>query len=221
MTRTDTKYLCPIGQLQVLLKKARSGFRVLEILGNRIPGYESLYLDTPEHRMYLDHHNGKLNRYKIRIREYLTTKEVFLEIKLKDNHLCTEKKRIPIPSGRDFLKPEYKNFISSNTPFDPESLEPKLMSSFNRITLVNNGERIIEFPHVVIIEVKSVKTTSCSGFNYLLREERILPDRLSKYCTGTAFLYPEIKHNRFKAKLLHLKKLNNSITHDQPSYVIG
>jgi hypothetical protein len=236
MTRTDVKYLCRLSQLHRLLKNAPTEFRVLENHGNRLLGYESLYLDTPEHKMYLDHHNGKLNRYKIRIREYMTSKEFFLEIKKKYGHQNTEKIRIPISSDRNFLKPEYENFISSNTPYDPESLEPRLMSSFSRVTLVNNdiservtidihpvfqdGKRIIELPNVVIIEVKSAKTTSCSGFSHFLREERIFPDKLSKYCTGTALLFPEIKHNRFKAKLLHLKKLNNNLIHDESFHAL-
>ena len=227
MTRTDAKYLCTLNQLPRLLEQARAEFRVLENLGTRILGYESLYLDTPCHDMYLDHHNGKLNRYKIRIREYLTSGEYFLEIKKKDSHLNTEKKRLPIGADRNFLKPEFKDFITANSPYDPESLEPVLRSEFRRITLVNdeifervtldihpawsNGNQRIALPNVVIIEVKSARTTGSAGFGYLLREERIIPKRLSKYCAGTAMLFPEIKHNRFKAKLLHLKKLNNNL----------
>jgi hypothetical protein len=233
MTRADEKYLCTLSQLPELLRKAKPEFRALENRGTRLPGYETLYLDTTDHRMYLDHHNGKLNRYKIRIREYLTSKEVFLEIKLKDNQLNTKKIRTPISSDRNFLKPELMSFISTNSPYDPESLQPRLISSFSRITLVNNdiyervtidirpawqaGVRKIELPNVVIIEVKSVKTTSSSGFGHLLMAERIFPTRLSKYCTGTALLYPEIKHNRFKEKLLILKKLNKNLVYDDSS----
>jgi hypothetical protein len=33
--------------------------------------------------MYMSHQNGKLNRYKIRHRTYLSTNAEFLEIKLK------------------------------------------------------------------------------------------------------------------------------------------
>lgn len=236
MTRADEKYLCMLSQLPELLRKAKPEFRALENRGTRLPGYETLYLDTPDHRMYLNHHNGKLNRYKIRIREYLTTKEVFLEIKLKDNRLNTKKVRIPISVDRNFLKPELMSFISTNSPYDPESLEPRLTSSFSRITLVHDdiyervtidinpawqaGVRKIELPNVVIIEVKSAKPTGSSGFGHLLMEERIFPTRLSKYCTGTALLYPEIKHNRFKEKLLLLKKLNKNLVYNDSSVAL-
>ncbi len=236
MTRTDAKYLCTLNQLPVLLEKAQAEFRVLENLGTRILGYETLYLDTPRHDMYLDHHNGKLNRYKIRIREYQASEEFFLEIKKKDSHLNTEKKRMPIGADRNFLRPECKGFITANTPYDPESLKPVLLSEFRRITLVNDelferitldihpawssGKQRTELPNVVIIEVKSAKATGSAGFGYLLREERIIPKRLSKYCVGTALLFPEIKHNRFKAKLLHLRKLNNNLIHNESFHSI-
>jgi hypothetical protein len=237
MTRTDKKYLCPISQLSTLLEKAQSEYRVLEIMGNRLAGYETLYLDTHPHQMYLDHHNGKRNRYKIRIRKYLTSNESFLEVKSKDTLRNTVKKRMAVSSVREILNPEWINFITLNSPFDPKSLEPKLVSSFSRITLVHpeifervtidihlawqSGRQVIQLPNVAIIEVKSSKPNHALGFGYLLREERVHPKRVSKYCVGTAMLYPEIKHNRFKAKLLHLNKIeNNSVKHESfPEFV--
>jgi hypothetical protein len=229
MTRSDRKYLCHISQLNGLLDKANKGFRVLRINEHLIQGYESLYLDTPGHRMFLDHHNGKLNRYKIRIREYKTTGEFFLEIKKKDNHLNTEKKRMSVPPGQNFLIHDQAAFISRHSPYNPTDLVPALSSAFQRITLVNNdiferitidihpswqrGDQRIELPHVVIMEVKSTKGSSSEGFSCLLRDARIPTKRLSKYCTGMTLLFPEIKHNRFKEKLLHLNKLENNFVY--------
>lgn len=231
MTRTDQKYVCSIRELPGLLHQAKNDFHVLENLGTRLPGYETLYLDTPEYRMYLDHHNGNMSRNKIRIREYLTSKELFLEIKIRDNRLNTEKKRIPIAADRNFLMPQYIDFIKTNTPFDPEKLRPVLTSSFSRITLVRNevfervtidihpewrcDDRTIRLDNLVIIEVKSAKTSNSCGFGQLLREERIFPKRLSKYCIGLALLNPGIKQNRFKEKLLYLQKLDKKIIYDE------
>jgi hypothetical protein len=236
MTRSDEKYVCRIDQLPGILETAQPDFQVLEHLGKRLLGYESLYLDTPDHEMYLMHHNGKLNRYKMRIREYKESHDLFFEIKFKDNHRITTKKRIQIGPERNYHSDEIRKFMLINTTYTPEMLEPKLFSSFERITLVNNnmqeritidlyptwqsGSRIIELPNLVIIEVKSAKTTNSAGFGYLLREERILHKRLSKYCTGTALLYPEIKHNRFKAKLLHLKKLDKNLVYGESFHAL-
>jgi hypothetical protein len=227
MTRSDEKYLCGIDRLPGILKTAQPHFRVLEHLNKRLLGYESLYLDTPDHEMYLMHHNGRLNRYKIRIREYRDSHEFFFEIKFKDNHRVTAKKRIGIGPNRDYNTPEIREFISKYTDYTPEMLQPALYSSFERITLASDaireritidlnptwrfGDQRISLSNIAIIEVKSAKPSSGSGFGHLLREARVMPRRLSKYCTGMAMLYPEIKHNRFKAKLLHLEKLDKNI----------
>ena len=226
MTRLDEKYVCRIDQLPGILETAQPDFQVLENHGNRLLGYQSLYLDTPDHEMYLMHHNGKLNRYKVRIREYKESHDFFFEIKFKDNHRVTTKKRIQIGPGLNYHTDEIRKFMSRNTTYAPEMLEPKLFSSFERITLVNINlrERITidvnptwffdnrqrSLPQIVILELKSAKTSNSAGFGYLLREARILPHRLSKYCTGTVLLYPEIKHNRFKSKLLHLEKIEKA-----------
>jgi hypothetical protein len=226
MTRHDEKYICTVAELPAILKKAATLFRILDIDGTRIQNYETTYLDTADHRMYLDHHNGKLNRYKIRFREYLGSHQFFLEIKKKDNHGDTEKTRIQITQDFTYKHGANRAFILENSPFDPRLLEPVLTSSFSRITLIGAGigERVTldlhpswrhgslqaSLPGVVIIEVKSARGNSAEGFGHLLREQRVMTRRISKYCTGTCLLYPEIRQNRFKLKLLHLKKVNNS-----------
>ncbi len=233
MSRSDEKYLCRIDELPNLLRAAQRDFQVLENVGKRIFGYESMYLDTPRHEIYLAHHNGKLNRYKVRIREYQETGELFFEIKFKNNKRETRKKRIAIGRERDYHSAKIMEFMIKHSPYVPEMLQPVLFSSFKRITLVNHAfveritidlipawqfdGRLAGLPRVVIMEVKSERPTSASGFGHLLREARIMPHRISKYCIGTALLYPEIKHNQFKSKLLQLNRINN-ITIQNESY---
>lgn len=48
--------------------------------------------------MYRMHHCGKKVREKIRVRTYLDTNDTFLEIKNKNNHGRTKKKRILVNS---------------------------------------------------------------------------------------------------------------------------
>lgn len=229
MTRIDQKYVCRTDQLPAVLEAARPHFRVLEINKVRLQGYESLYLDTPGHEMYIRHHNGHLNRYKIRIREYQESNEFFIEIKFKDNHRKTTKKRMPISSDRNYFKKEIADFIRAHSVYTPDALQPTLFSSFKRMTLVSNelqervtidlnptwfmGPKKVSLPGLVILEVKSTRSSSTRGFGYLLREARIHPRRISKYCTGTNLLFPEIKHNRFKAKIIFLQKLDNTLAY--------
>jgi hypothetical protein len=41
----------------------------------------------------------------------------------------------------------------------------------------------------------------------ILRELRIMPFKISKYCVGTALTNPDAKSNRFKKKIKLLKKI--------------
>lgn len=226
MTRNDTKYTCHITDLAAILETAATHYQVLEIGGKRLMGYESQYYDTPDHQMYIRHHNRNRNRHKIRIRKYLNSGDHFLEVKFKKNTGTTEKTRIPVPAYSCHELPECQEFISRNTPYESLKIEPKLFSNFQRITLVNTAamERITidiepnwyfngvvrSIPYLVIMEVKAMKFSNREGFGWILREARIKRKRLSKYCTGTMLLYPELKRNRFKTKLLHLKKLDKT-----------
>ena len=85
MSRTDTKFAFNDIKLPVLLQKLSEHYRILEIEGERIHHYKSLYFDTEDRKFYLDHHNSRVNRNKIRFREYVGSGLTFLEIKLKNN----------------------------------------------------------------------------------------------------------------------------------------
>ncbi len=230
MNRTDDKYLLHINQLEAVLESAIKKYRSLEINGKRIMGYDSLYFDTPNHLMYLKHHNQKLNRYKVRIRQYLDSQNFFLEVKFKTNTGRTQKTRIPVNNYKSISDIDSKSFVEQSTPYLVDHLEPKLSTSFDRITLINpeREERItldlnltlhhpgnsVTIPYLVIAEVKYERGSHGYGFGNLLQEHRIFRRRISKYCLGTNLLFPEIKHNRFKPKILYLNKLDKTPQYD-------
>ena len=98
MNRVDTKYLTDNRTLlAVLADAAAAGYRVLTPGGARISPYDSIYFDTPELRMFSDHHNRRLRRQKVRTRAYVNSGDAFLEIKRKNNRGRTKKKRTGIP----------------------------------------------------------------------------------------------------------------------------
>ncbi len=227
MNRTDTKFMIHYAQLSHLLSKAQTLYRVLEIEKIRLLPYSSIYFDTDEIAMYTMHHNQKLNRYKIRLRQYEQSGYSFLEIKVKNNKGRTSKKRTEI-TQTEFASLELKNerseFIATLTPFDLEQLNPTLKNSFRRITLVDNNktERVTidlgltfrgiknttieEVSDLVIIEIKQEGGLK-SQFTELLNEMRIKSGSMSKYCLGMAMIYPDIKQNAFKKKLRKINKL--------------
>lgn len=224
MNRTDTKFVFSVELFAKIMEEALPFYRSLEIQDRRMLGYQTDYFDTPDFEMYLKHHNGKLNRYKIRRREYLIDGINFMEVKFKTNKGRTLKKRIMAEHGEIKFKPQTEDFLRKVAPFDPATLEKKLTNSFTRITLAHktDKERITLdmnlgfdkpgssciLPFMVIAEVKQEGYSMNSAFIRLLKKYRINPTGMSKYCIGTVLLNPELKHNRFKQKLLTLKKLS-------------
>ena len=231
MNRTDDKYLFHIDQLPAVLNSAFHDYQALEINRQRILGYESLYFDTTDHLMYQLHHNQKLNRHKIRIRQYLDSRDFFLEVKFKNNKGRTQKQRIAVDGYQSLSEPGSREFVSTNSPYSVDQVEEKLSTNFERITLVNpagkerialdlnltlqNSSNSITIPFLVIAEVKHEQSAETRGFGKLLQEQRIFPKRMSKYCVGTNLLFPEVKHNRFKPKILYLNKLDRTKQYDK------
>ena len=193
-----------------------------------IAPYRTLYFDTADLRMYTMHHNQKLNRQKLRVRTYRSTDTTFFEIKNKDNKRKTRKVRIPIDVSmfdRALEVPEVEQFVNGNTPYPAASLRECLENRFERITLVDKAmrERVtidsgIQFHNrytgidadisrLLVVEVKHEVGAPLSDIERALHAMHILPRRMSKYCIGTALTDPSAKYNRFKEKLLYIKKI--------------
>jgi hypothetical protein len=222
MNRTDTKFLIGSEQLEQLLKILGPNYQVLEVEGNRINRYRTLYFDTPDFLCYQQHHSGKRNRFKIRKREYVESHISFLEYKEKTNKGRTVKSRIKLGEVADSLNERENAFIDERTHRHLD-YEPKLWNSFGRITLVDTvagerltidtdiafeiGNRKANVPELVIIEVKRDENSGASDVLRQLKYQLVRPESMSKYCLGVALLYPEMKSNNFKQKLLKIEKI--------------
>ena len=111
MSRTDTKFAFKVSLKCLAFTKTIDLFMVLAIDGKLIHDYKSLYYDTDERKFYLDHHNGRVNRNKIRFREYVGSKLTFLEIKLKNNKGKTIKKRMKVDAISSCFQKSNKNIL--------------------------------------------------------------------------------------------------------------
>ena len=98
MNRIDTKFVFSIKQLPGLIAELNDSYNLLEVNGNKIQEYNSLYYDTVDRVFFLQHHNDRINRNKVRFREYVGSGLVFLEVKLKNNKKKTIKSRIKVDS---------------------------------------------------------------------------------------------------------------------------
>ncbi len=228
MNRIDTKFVTTVPQLYLLLAMARQDYRVQEVNGCRNLPYHTVYYDTPYYDMFYKHQTGHTNRQKVRVREYESSNLQFLEVKTKNNHGRTKKKRIRIYSSdlvhTDIHDTEKVSFLEQQLQYDPLQLLPVMDNHFNRITLVNNSktERLtidtdMYFHHVktnhnwheeqlVIIELK--RDGLCpSPILEMLRRLRVFPHGFSKYCMGSAMTNEALQVNRFKVKLRDVQKI--------------
>tara|TARA_B100000902_G_scaffold208105_2_gene198117 strand:+ start:19104 stop:19850 length:747 start_codon:yes stop_codon:yes gene_type:complete len=225
MNRTDTKFAFAYNKLAMLLEKMQPYYRILDINGKLIHDYKSLYYDTKERKFYIDHHNQRVNRNKIRFREYVGSNLTFLEIKLKNNKGRTIKKRMKVDAITDNLSDSHKEYINKVIGF-PIDVSAKQRIDFSRITFVHkkkkerltvdldlvfeNKESKGDLKEVVIAEVKQERMSRSSDFIRIAKEMSILPIRISKYCISTLELNPYLKQNRFKKKRIFINKLKQS-----------
>lgn len=227
MNRTDTKFVAPRCALAQILKRATKMEYMVQYTTGVFNSYSTIYYDTLGLEMYTMHHNRKLCRQKVRSRTYIESEISFLEIKNKNNRGRTKKIRISVPDTDTTLikeNSEAVKFIEKNTKYAFSNLRPSLTTEFSRITLVNKEktERITidlnvnfhNFIHnndgnlndIIIIELKQ-DGRYVSTMRQILRDLRIMPFKISKYCVGTALTNPDAKSNRFKKKIILLKKI--------------
>lgn len=225
MKRMDTKYWFELDQLQTLLDSISSQYYMLQINGENWMSYLTTYFDTAENTLYGAHHNGKLNRYKIRKREYLNSGIGFLEIKFKNNKGKTNKMRIPTRVNEPELSSEEIRFIESRTPYDGSDLNTALTNQFTRLTLVNKNfkerctidlglayqfnSKKVEMKNLVIVEIKSEGKPGLSPLVLALRDSRIKASGFSKYCVGRTVTDAGLKRNSFKQKIREIKKVTH------------
>jgi len=225
MDRTDTKFAFNISHLAETLEKLPEFYRIMEIDGERLHDYKSLYFDTENRKFYIEHHNRRVNRNKIRFREYVGSGLTFLEIKLKNNKGKTIKKRIKVDSISDNITEKQQDYINKIIGY-PIKVSSKQWINFSRVTFVHKTqkERLtmdvnLTFSHnekkgdlkdIVIAEVKQERMSRSSDFMKIVKEMRILPFRLSKYCMSSLKLWPELKQNRFKKKQIFINKLKQA-----------
>jgi len=223
MNRTDTKFVATLPKLLQLLEMAHGDYFAQEIDGERNMLYDTTYFDTDTFAMYREHQHGHANRQKIRFRTYVSSHLQFMEVKTKNNHGRTKKKRIEV-ADMDLHDEEKRQFLAKHLRFDADTLVPHMHNYFHRITLVNKGktERLtidtdLQFHNLltdnhkdmgplVIIELKRDGLVYSPVFE-MLRQLHIHPHGFSKYCMGAAMTNDSLPLNRFKVKLGDVERI--------------
>lgn len=223
LRRTDTKYVLDVRHLHEALETLAEHYRILDIDRIRLHPYQTLYFDTADFALYLRHHAGAGNRFKVRSRSYVSTRRSFMEVKFKTKNDQTVKSRIPTDGFVTRITPDVSDFLAAHLPAETGELEPKLGNEFSRITLVNQhrperltidlnlrfyrGKKVVSLPGIVVAEVKAEGNGRGSDFGRVMRDHQIRKMGFSKYCIGVNLLYPQIKSNHFKEQHRFLTRL--------------
>lgn len=231
MDRVDSKYLLPIDLFNPLMAAISEDYSILNAYGQQIFSYQTTYFDNKERKFYRDHHNGKLNRYKVRYRRYVESDMGYMEVKFKNNQKRTIKQRIPM----DCILPnqiQISDFVESTLGYSTE-LETALFVNYQRITLLNerNLERItldlnLSFRNasgstesiqdkVFIVEIKQDRKPFPSSCRNFIKHHGYHTINFSKYCMGSVLTHKgddpsPLKYNRFKPVLRRLEKINTA-----------
>ena len=218
--RVDRKYIVDYDTLEALLAELGDDYVALEIGGERLQRYDSIYFDNPGLKAYRDHVKGRRKRFKCRTRVY-GGETGFFDLKLQGRRGETAKHRLSLsvddhgslaPRASSFLKRKLLEEYGAHAPAD---MEPVLRSSFVRLTLlhaskperltidfdieftrVGGEERFRILPDRVLIESKSASRAGVV--------DRILPrlgarpvTMCSKYCLGVALTHPGLPTHLF------------------------
>lgn len=227
MNRVDTKFVTTVDRLEQLLQLAAGSYSIQQIEGRQMMPYTTLYFDTADADMFAQHHRGRKNRQKIRVRRYESSGIGFLEVKRKNNKGRTDKKRMQVAERVPDLDSEiYRTFLIQKSRYGACRLLPQLSNAFSRITLVNDAmtERLTidlglrfhneqtgidsDMGPLVIIEVKRDGLTHSPVLD-MLKTLRIHQSGFSKYCIGMALTNPALRRNRFNERLRFVSKLTN------------
>jgi len=221
LNRVDRKFILSKKEFLELSKEINKlNYNILSINNQVFQHYDTTYYDTADLQLYLNHHNRRQNRLKIRIRKYASTGDTFLEIKKRVNRGGeTRKKRLQISTM--ILGEREDRFVLKYSKLSANCLKPVAKTIFERVTLTSEKymERItvdfdlslkfddhsIHLNDLIILEVKREKGSGHAGILGYLKEKRIHPTSISKYCLAVAILNPIIKHNQFNSLLQKLK----------------
>ncbi len=232
LERLDNKYVVRGAVLRQAVPDLALSFDALEIDGQRAFTYETCYFDDAERHCYYDHHQGRRQRVKVRVRKYVDAGLCFVEVKLKDKRGITVKKRMPYETDKyatlddaaiAHVEQAYQALYGraySRDARDARELEPVLQMSYRRITLVarKGGERMtidsdIRFlgaaePQRTDDDVFIVETKSANGngmADAVLRGLHQHPTNgCSKYCVGMSVTGAVDRFNRFRPALKKL-----------------
>lgn len=224
--RIESKAILRVNQLPDFLNTLQPHYQlVADTPQTACRAYRTDYYDSPGFDLYLDHHNRRPRRTKVRRRHYPGGGSCWLEVKYSGEAEQVLKKRQQCSSQGVGLDRSELNFVKPFLTFSPEALSPVINSQYTRFTLLamNRAERItvdlgLVFSNnlqqhtlhgLCVVEVKHQAHDFSEALHSLKKSGHRLRG-LSKYCLGINYLYPSLKKNNFLPRLRLIERLSSA-----------
>jgi hypothetical protein len=219
-TRSERKYILDEAALGPLVAALTPHYTILEIGGERVFPYDTVYFDTPAWTTYRHHVQDRRRRFKCRTRLYPATGSCFFEVKLKGGRGETIKRRLAVdPEEHGFLTSRALDFLEQELSISyrtsaPAALAPALRTYYRRLTLAGRAaaERLtLDFelafachsekhairPGRILLECKTA--AGLGEADRVLQRLGVRPiTSCSKFCLGVALTHPELRDNPFR-----------------------
>lgn len=217
--RVETKVVMHAAMIPAALSRLSDDYLVMEHEGSRTQRYSNTYFDTSDLRNYLEHHNQKRQRSKIRYRTYANSGITFFEIKRNVDGRTVKERKLSAPTDGSIRAADVP-FLRERLTTEPQDLEVSVVVDYDRILLVRDDfqERVTidtnlrfttstteaTLPGLAVVEFKQPRLDRTSP------AVRAIPrptQMFSKYCMGLASCDSRLKRNRFKKVFLGLHRL--------------
>jgi hypothetical protein len=215
--RLVSSFVFTKSDLLSVLGEAASDHRLLKSGGNPFFNFKSQYYDTEQYDLYRNHHNEKLNRWKIKRSENVTSEKLKFEIRFYNNKNKTQRWSLETDNRNNALSKPEKQLVKKLTPFKPKYLINSLCVTYRRFTLLGNDNglrvtfdtdmqfvhrgKLLQLPQLVVAEVKQSQYSQRGAIHEIFKTHRIHPKNFSKYCIGLALANKQVKRNNFKSTI--------------------
>lgn len=218
-TRVDRKYVLSLDTACQALADIADELVVLEINGTRSFQYQSLYFDTPEFTSFRGAATGRRRRFKVRVRSYVQSGHMALEVKTRSGRGETVKSRMEYePACVEVLTPEACRFVDETLQATELAarLSPAMWTAYHRSTMldINDYSRITidrclqarpvagpwrPLTNRVIIETKS--SAGPTSLDRALWTNHVRPVAISKFAVAMATHHQSLPTNRWNRVL--------------------
>ena len=221
--RHDVKTIVDESGLSRLIGRVPDDWQVVTASSSPLQQYHTVYFDTPDLRLFRDHRQGRLRRFKVRTRRY-GDDTVMLEVKVKGPKGLTQKLRRS-HSEHGLIAPADVAWVSEGLERTighaaPQLLSPIAWTNYERTILrapdgterltidssftAGNGAEIVsvDSADTIIVELKSLAPRSV-----LLPVLHVIgarPLRLSKYAVAVHHIH-DVHANRWLPALRRLR----------------